>query len=188
MKNTNQNTRGSNSTANRCTSQRPDRPASRGGSPSIEYADLFGTAALAEESDPAPSRAEEDPGEPEGDPERETPEYNDLFGTAGLDSDPGTSADTPEREGAQERAPEPPNEEPAGDPSRARDPFASNCGDPPAAPALPFTAQPAQRAVYQEAFRAAYRYPDPLMLVMQGIRKGLKRGQEAGQREENRAP
>ncbi len=42
MKDTNQNTRGSNSTANRCTSQRPDRPASRGGSPSIEYADLFG--------------------------------------------------------------------------------------------------------------------------------------------------
>jgi hypothetical protein len=66
----------------------------------------------------------------------------------------------------------------AGDP----DPFEGDAGDPPAAPSLPFTAYPPKRELYEAAFRAAYKYPDALMLVMEGVRKGLKRGKEAAQR------
>ncbi|MCS4119614.1 hypothetical protein [Salinibacter ruber] len=62
------------------------------------------------------------------------------------------------------------------------DPFEGDAGDPPAAPSLPFTAYPPKRELYEAAFRAAYKYPDALMLVMQGVRKGLKRGKEAAQR------
>ncbi len=160
MRNTNHNTRSSSTSAKGCKA-RPDRPASRGGSPSVEYNDLFGAPALGDEPDPnepetGPDKPEADPDKPEADPP--APDFEDLFGDRVLDSD------------------------------AERDPFASNRGEAPAAPALPFTAQPAERAVYQEAYRAAYRYPDALMLVMQGIRKGLKRGKETAQREENRAP
>lgn len=62
------------------------------------------------------------------------------------------------------------------------DPFEGDAGDPPAAPSLPFTAYPPKRELYEAAFRAAYKYPDALMLVMEGVRKGLKRGKEAAQR------
>lgn len=187
MKDTNQNTRGSNSTANRCTSQRTDRPASRGGSPSVGYNDLFGAPATGGDD----STPDESPSEPEA--ERETRGYNDLFGAPALGDEPdpapstGTGPDKPEAD-----PPAPDVDDLFGDrvldSDAERDPFASNRGEAPAAPALPFTAQPAERAVYQEAYRAAYRYPDALMLVMQGIRKGLKRGKETAQREENRAP
>jgi len=181
MAHTKSTTRGSDTSGNRCTSQRPDAPASGG---SVEYADLFGTPAIQEDD----STPEEDPSVPEEDPERETTEYSDLFGTPALESDPGTSADTHERAGSQDRPPEPPNGEPVGDPSRARDPFASNRGDPPAAPSLPFAAQPAEKALYHEAYRAAYKYPHALQLVMSGVRKGLKRGKEAARREANQSP
>ncbi len=186
MRDTNQNPRGSNSTANRCTSQRPDRPASRGGSPSVEYNDLFGAPATGgDDSTPgeSPSKVEA---------ERETRGYNDLFGAPALGDEPDpnepeTGPDKPEAD-----PPAPDVDDLFGDrvldSDAGRDPFASNRGEAPAVPTLPFTAQPAERAVYQEAYRAAYRYPDALMLVMQGIRKGLKRGKEAAQRKENRTP
>ena len=193
MKDTNQNTRGSNSTANRCTSQRPDRPASRGGSPSVGYNDLFGAPATGgDDSTPG-----ESPSKP--DAERETIGENDLFGAPALgdEPDPNEPEAGPDKSDAD---PDKPDADPPApdfedlfgdrvlDSDAERDPFASNRGEAPAAPALPFTAQPAERAVYQEAYRAAYRYPDALMLVMQGIRKGLKRGKETAQREENRTP
>lgn len=50
---------------------------------------------------------------------------------------------------------------------------------PPDPPPLPFTAHRPVRALYKDAFEAAYKYPDALMLVMQGVRKGLKRGKKA---------
>jgi hypothetical protein len=49
-------------------------------------------------------------------------------------------------------------------------------------PELRFTAFPPERALYRAAFRAAYKYPDALMLVMNGVRKGLERGQKAARR------
>lgn len=54
--------------------------------------------------------------------------------------------------------------------------------NPPDPPRLPFTAFPPQRALYRKAFEAAYKYPDALMLVMEGVRKGLKRGKEAAEK------
>ena len=79
--------------------------------------------------------------------------YDDLFGTPVLAGDSGDG-----------------------------NPFEGDAGDPPAAPSLPFTAYPPKRELYEAAFRAAYKYPDALMLVMEGVRKGLKRGKEAAQR------
>jgi hypothetical protein len=175
--------RGSNSTAKRCNQQQADAPTSGGDPPSVEYNDLFGTPAL----------ASDDPGTSADTPERDAPKdrpaeppdgggsCTDSFGHSGSDSTPEGSPDEPEdvEDLFGERVL-------GSDPER--DPFAANCGDPPAAPFLPFTAQPAQRALYQQAFRAAYRYPDALMLVMQGVRKGLKRGKEAARRKEDRSP
>jgi hypothetical protein len=54
--------------------------------------------------------------------------------------------------------------------------------EPPDPPPLPFTSYPPKRELYEAAFRAAYKYPDALMLVMQGVRKGLKRGKKAARR------
>jgi len=53
--------------------------------------------------------------------------------------------------------------------------------EPPTIPPMSFTAYPPQKVLYKAAFRAAYKYPDALMLVMQGVRKGLKRGKKAAQ-------
>jgi hypothetical protein len=50
---------------------------------------------------------------------------------------------------------------------------------PPDPPPLGVRLYAPQRALYESAFEAAYKYPDDLMLVMQGVRKGLKRGKEA---------
>ncbi len=185
MKDTNHNTRSSSTSAKGCKA-RPDRPASRGDSPSVEYNDLFGAPATGGDD----STPDESPSEPEA--ERETRGYNDLFGAPALGDEPDpnepeTGPDKPEAD-----PPAPDVDDLFGDrvldSDAGRDPFASNRGEAPAAPALPFTAQPAERAVYRQAYRAAYRYPDALMLVMQGIRKGLKRGKETAQREENRTP
>jgi len=59
-------------------------------------------------------------------------------------------------------------------------------GDPEAEPVtippLRFTAFPPERILYAAAFLAAYKYPDALMLVMSGVRKGLERGQKAARR------
>lgn len=52
-------------------------------------------------------------------------------------------------------------------------------GDPPFIKPLRFNAGPAERALYEEAFKAAWEFPHDLMHVMSGIRKGLKRGKEA---------
>lgn len=62
-------------------------------------------------------------------------------------------------------------------------------GEPPDPPPLGISAYPPERAGYELAFRAAYEFPHALMLVMRGIRKGLKRGKKAateagGQRDE----
>ena len=54
--------------------------------------------------------------------------------------------------------------------------------EPPTIPNLRFTAYPPERILYAAAFRAAYKYPDSLMLVMNGVRKGLERGQKAAER------
>jgi hypothetical protein len=54
--------------------------------------------------------------------------------------------------------------------------------EPPTIPNLRFTAYPPERVLYAAAFRAAYKYPDSLMLVMNGVRKGLERGQKAAER------
>jgi hypothetical protein len=54
--------------------------------------------------------------------------------------------------------------------------------DPDTIPPLRFTAFPPEKELYEAAFRAAYRYPDSIMLVMRGMRKGLKRGKEAAER------
>ncbi len=94
-------------------------------------------------------------------------DYEDLFGEPALDSDQ-----------EQQESPGCPFEGIEDNP----DPFEGGAGEPPAAPSLPFTAYPPKRELYEAAFRAAYKYPDALMLVMEGVRKGLKRGKEAAQR------
>jgi hypothetical protein len=85
--------------------------------------------------------------------------YSNLFGTPVLDDtgDDGTEADS------------------------AGDLWGEPEADVPAVPPLPFTAYPPERAAYEAAFRAAYRYPDAMLLVMRGVRKGLRRGKEAAE-------
>ncbi|MCS3712115.1 hypothetical protein [Salinibacter ruber] len=102
-------------------------------------------------------------------------DYEDLFGEPALDS----NQEQQESPGCPfEGIDHNPLEHIEDDP----DPFEGDAGDPPAAPSLPFTAYPPKRELYEAAFRAAYKYPDALMLVMEGVRKGLKRGKEAAQR------
>jgi len=81
--------------------------------------------------------------------------YDDFFGTPALE---GTKEDS--------------------DPA---DVWGDSEAEPDTIPPLPFTAYPPQRGLYRKAFRAAYKYPDALMLVMIGVRKGIKRGKEAAE-------
>jgi hypothetical protein len=80
--------------------------------------------------------------------------YEDLFGTPALEEQQDTGA-----------------AEVWGDPD----------AEPITIPSLRFTAFPPERILYAAAYRAAYKYPDALMLVMNGIRKGLERGQKAAE-------
>jgi hypothetical protein len=81
--------------------------------------------------------------------------YDDLFGTPALDKQEDTGPG-----------------DVWGDPD----------AEPVTIPSLRFTAFPPERILYAAAYRAAYKYPDALMLVMNGIRKGLERGQKAARR------
>jgi len=82
--------------------------------------------------------------------------HDDLFGSPALDTEDGQE-DTPA--------------DVWGDPE----------AEPVQIPSLPFTAYPPERALYAAAYRAAYKYPDALMLVMNGVRKGLERGKKAAE-------
>lgn len=55
-------------------------------------------------------------------------------------------------------------------------------GDPAYIKPIHLTASPPERALYEEAYRAAWEYPHDLMQIMAGVRKGLKRGKEAALR------
>jgi hypothetical protein len=84
-------------------------------------------------------------------------QYDDLFGTPALGTDTEDEDEGPGCPFEGLHAPE----------------------EPPDPPPLPFTSYSPKRELYEAAFRAAYKYPDALMLVMQGVRKGLKRGKKA---------
>jgi len=92
--------------------------------------------------------------------------YGDLFGTPALDDPEG-----------QERTGEIPQSEKRTGADVWGDPEA----EPVPIPPLRFTAFPPERVLYAAAFRAAYKYPDALMLVMSGVRKGLERGKKAAE-------